>query len=200
MEIILYLIPFIVSAFLLLFFKKETVWWEYIILIVPTILFIFIAKVIMVETNIQDVEYFGGYIQKVRHYDEWDEWIEKRCVKEVAVGKDSHGNTIYEKKSYDCSYRQKHPEYWVYVDNLSKNEHIIDKNMFEEVKNRFATPMVFVDLHRRYYRIDGDAQDYLWPNDKNRIRTITVPHTYRNKIKASSSIFGFEKISRYRRC
>lgn len=51
-------------------------------------------------------------------------------------------------------------------------------------------------MHRNYYRIDGDAQDYFWDNQKETIYTITEPHGYENKIKASNSIFKFEEISK----
>lgn len=35
MELLVFLIPFFVSAVLLLFFRKQTTWWEHAVLIVP---------------------------------------------------------------------------------------------------------------------------------------------------------------------
>lgn len=196
MEIVLFLIPFIVSVFLLIFFKKHTVWWEYLILIIPSLLFTLGTKEIMIKANTTDTEYYGGYIVKIRHYDEWDEWIKRTCTRQVPVGKDKDGNTIYKEEKYDCSYRQYHPEYWVYVTNLSNFEYSLDKKLFEYIKKRFNSPMVFVDMHRNYYRIDGDAQDYFWSGTRETIYTVTEEHWYENKIKASNSIFKFEEISK----
>ena len=196
METILYFLPFIISIFLLMFFKKNIVWWEYIILIIPSILFTLTVKEIMIHSKTSDVEYLGGYVVKIRHYDEWDEWIEQTCTRMVAVGEDEEGNTIYEEEEYDCSYRQYHPERWSYITNLNSYENYITKETFEKIKQRLNTHSVFVDMHRNYYHIDGDAQDYFWNKSKNTIYTITEPHGYENKIKASNSIFKFEEISK----
>ena len=196
MEFVIYLFPFLVSVILLIFFKKKTVWWEYLILIVPSLLFTIGTKEIMIKSRTTDTEYYGGYVVKVRHYDDWDEWIKRTCTRQVPVGKDSEGNTIYEEEEYDCSYRQYHPETWTFTSSLSEYEHYINKDLFEEIKRKFNTQMVFVDMHRDYYRKDGDAQDYYWTGTRNTIYTITEDHTYTNKVKASTSIFNFEKISR----
>ena len=196
MEFILYFLPFFVSVILLIYFKKEVVWWEYLILIVPSILLTIGTKEIMVLSRTSDTEYYGGYITKIRHYDDWDEWVERTCTRMVAVGRDEDGNTIYEEEEYDCSYRQYHAEYWTYNTNLDSYEHDLDKKTFEFIKNRFGSKMVFVDMHRHYYTIDGDAQDYYWNKTRNTIYTITESHTYVNKVKASQSIFHFENISK----
>ena len=136
METILYFLPFIISIFLLMFFKKNIVWWEYIILIIPSILFTLIVKEIMIISKTEDTEYLGGYVTKIRHYDEWDEWIERRCTRKVAVGTDNEGNTIYKEEEYDCSYRQYHAEFWTYVSNISSYEHSLNENTFNLIKNK----------------------------------------------------------------
>lgn len=37
MELLVFLIPFFVSAVLLLFFRKQTTWWEHAVLIIPDV-------------------------------------------------------------------------------------------------------------------------------------------------------------------
>ena len=37
MEIITYLIPFVTVIVLLSFFRKETAWWEYLLVIIPSL-------------------------------------------------------------------------------------------------------------------------------------------------------------------
>lgn len=196
MEIIIYFLPFITAAVLLYFFKEEVAWWEYLILIIPSILFTLLTKEIMISIKTSDTEYWGGYITKIRHYDEWDEWVERTCTREVPCGTDEHGNTKYRTETYDCSYRQHHPEMWVYMNNLCKYEIPVDKELFNIIKRKLQARMIFVDMHRHYYKIDGDAQDYYWDGKKEHIYTITEPHLYTNKIIASNSIFKFEKISK----
>ena len=110
MDILAYLIPLIVAIFLLFFFKKEVVWWEYALIILIPVLVHISTKAIMVACNTTDVEYLGDYITKVRHYDEWDEWIHRTCTRTRKVG----DRTVTE--TYDCSYRQYHPERWSYFD------------------------------------------------------------------------------------
>ena len=196
MEIVLYFLPFLISIVLLIFFKKHIVWWEYIVLIVPSVLFTLVVREAFIWGKTEDTEYWGGYAVKIRHYDEWDEWIDRTCTRMVAVGTDEDGNTIYEEEEYDCSYRQYHSEYWVYENNITHHEVPINKELFEKIRKQFNTKMVFVDMHRNYYRIDGDAQDYFWNGKRETIYTITIPNSYRNKVKASNSIFNFEKISK----
>lgn len=103
MEIILFFIPFIVAFFLLIFYKEKVTFFEYIVLICSSIIITLSFSWIFKSSKTSDIEYFGGYVEKIRHYDDWDEWIDRTCTREVAVGKDSDGNTIYETEEYDCS-------------------------------------------------------------------------------------------------
>lgn len=161
MEIICFIIPFVVALFLLLFFRKETMWWEYVVLIVPSVLIFLFTKLCMVSYNESDTEYLGGYITKVRYYEEWDEWVHKTCSRRVRTGTDSNGNATYRTEYYDCSYRDYHPEHWSYFDNEEKERRIKEEE-FDSVRVKFGSRPVFVDMNRNYYRIDGDAYDYHW--------------------------------------
>ena len=150
----------------------------------------------MISSNETDIEYLGGYITKIRHYDEWDEWVKRTCSKEVAVGTDSDGNTIYETVYYDCSYRDYHPERWTYFDNNDEEHWLFYEEEFNYLLNHLGKPTkVFVDMHRDYYRIDGDAQDYHWNGNRNTIYTLTYEHPYKNKVQNSRSTFNFTEIS-----
>jgi len=142
-----------------------------------------------------DTEYLGGYITKITHYDEWDEWIHKTCTRQVPCGRDSKGHTIYRTETYDCSYRDYHPECWTYTDNYNREEYFYNKSYFDAAMKELGYPkMVFRDMHRNYYRIDGDAQDYFYDGTVQHIRPLVWSETYRNKILASHSIFKFEEI------
>ena len=190
MEIVLFILPFIVALFLLLFFRKETMIWEYVLLIVPSLLLLLVIRLIMISVNQTDTEYLGDYITKVRHYDEWDEWVHRTCTRTYKVGNTTRTET------YDCSYRQYHPEKWTYFNSRGKEYPIFFKEDFEYIKNRFNSPMKFVDMKRRYHRIDGDAQDYYWDGKEDTFYAVTEPNVYVNKVQKSKSIFGFEEISK----
>lgn len=195
MEIVLYAIPFITSIILFALFRKQATWWEYVLVIVPSLLFAVLTKAISVSVRMTDTEYLGGYVTKVRHYDDWDEWIERRCTREVPVGRDKDGNTIYETETYDCSYREYHPERWTYFSSFNYEASLYERE-FNAIRMRFGSPMVFVDMHRHYYTKDGDAQDYFWLGTENTIRTLTIDHQYENRVRCSKSIFKLDEISK----
>lgn len=197
MEIVIYLLPFITSFILLAFFYKKMVWWEYLALIGSSLVFTLFLKMCFVRYNCTDVEFLGGYVTKITHYDDWDEWIHRTCTRQIPCGRDKNGNTIYRTESYDCSYREYHPERWAYTDNYGIERYLMNKREFDYMMKRLGYPkMVFRDMKRRYYRKDGDAQDYFWNKSEKTLVDLTFPRTYQNKILSSSSIFKFEDISK----
>lgn len=194
MEIIVYLIPVITIAILAIFYRKETVWWEYLVVIIPTILIYFMVRGIVLFTSSLSTEYYGGYITKITHYDDWDEWIVKTCTRRVYAGTDSKGHAKYRTETYDCSYREYYPDYWTMTDN-NGSEIYISQNEFDSIKRTWGTPEIFLDMHRNYMNIDGDAQYHEWNNNKKTIRTTSTAHSYRNKVKNSLSVFNFKEIN-----
>ena len=196
MELIVYSLPFIISIFLLIFFKKYIVWWEYLALIGISLLFSFLVRAIFIASLESDTEYLGGYMTKITHYDEWDEWIHRTCTRTVHDGYDKDGHEITHEEEYDCSYREYHPERWCYTDNYSREHYFYNKEEFDRAMAELGYPKsVFRDMHRHYYRIDGDAQDYFYDNSIPHLRPLVWEHSYKNKIQASHSIFKFEDIS-----
>ena len=190
MDFLIYIIPFLVSVFLLFFFRKKVVWWEYIVMIAVPIVVSLIVRLIMVSYNNTDTEYLGDYITKVRHYDDWDEWVHRTCTRTVKSGKTTITQT------YDCSYRQYHPERWSYFDQGGEEHWLFYKEEFDEIVRRFGTKMIFVDMHRRYYTKDGDAQEYRWNGSEKTAWPVTHSHKYKNKLQNSRSIFNFEEIDK----
>jgi hypothetical protein len=190
MDFLIYIIPFLVSVFLLFFFRKKVVWWEYIVMIAVPIVVSLIVRLIMVSYNNTDTEYLGDYITKVRHYDDWDEWVHRTCTRTVKSGKTTVTQT------YDCSYRQYHPERWSYFDQDGEEHWLFYEEEFDEIVRRFGTKMIFVDMHRRYYTDDGDAQEYRWNGSEKTAWPVTHSHTYKNKLQNSRSIFNFEEIDK----
>lgn len=146
------------------------------------------------ERGCSDTEYVSYYITKIRHYDEWDEWIHKTCTRKVQKGTDDKGNPIWEEEEYDCSYREFHPERWTKFNNAGSEIHI-GREEFNRIKSSWGTQERFIDMHRHYYRIDGDAQEYDWCGEWFHCETSTYSRSYRNVIKGSGSVFNNRKVS-----
>ena len=188
MEVIIYIIPFITALFLLIVFNRKMVWWEYLVLILPSLLFTLITQLIMVSVNSSDTEYLGGYVNRITYYEPWDEMVRVRHTRT-----DSDG----EEEVYYTWEREYHSERYTYVDNESNWEHYLSKKEYEIIKYRMGNKAVFRDMHRDYHRIDGDAYDIYWDKTVEHLYDITTPHSYTNKIKASQShtIFKYSDIS-----
>ena len=188
MEVIIYIIPFITALFLLIVFNRKMVWWEYLVLILPSLLFTLITQLIMVSVNSSDTEYLGGYVDRITYYEPWDEMVRVRHTRTNSDG---------EEEVYYTWEREYHSERYTYVDNESNWEHHLSKKEYETIKKRMGDKAVFRDMHRNYHRIDGDAYDIYWDKTIEHLYDITTPHSYTNKIKASQShtIFKYSNIS-----
>lgn len=189
MDNLILIIPFIISLFLLIFFHKKVVWWEYLLLIIPAIIINIVVAGVMKFNNCKDVQYLGDYVKELRYYEEWDEWVIRRCNRTYT---DSRGQTHVE--SYDCSYCDSHPARWEAVTFLH-NRYLISEIDFNEISSIWKSPIEFVDMHRDYYTKDGDLYLLKWNDNYETIIPITMKDTYRNKVKGSKSIFKFESIN-----
>lgn len=193
-------VPVIAAILLLIFFIKKVVWWELAALIIPSALIILLMNTIMVAYRTGDTEYFGSYTKKVIYYQAWDEEVPCRhpiyCTRTYECGTSKEPRTCTEEyvcgheHAYDVDY---HPEHWTKEDN-SGNEYGISKSEYNELVSRFATKTYFVELHRDYHSIDGDAYDTDWAGQAERSDVMTTEHSYTNKIKCSHSVFKFEDI------
>lgn len=196
MIVITYILPFITALVLLFIFHKKMVWWEYLVLILPSLLIVFISQLIMVACNSIDTEYLGGYVTKITYYEEWDEMVLRTKTRRVPCGTDSKGNIKYRTETYTVWERVYHPEKWTYTDN-ENDESRINKKRYELIKKRLNSPLVFRDMKRRYHRIDGDAYDTYWNNNPYTLYDLTHKHKYKNKIKSyqSNTIFRYMDIN-----
>ena len=190
----MFIVPIVISIGLVYFYKKEVVLVETALIVFPSFLIIGICYAISYYSLTNSIEYLGDYAVKITHYDDWDEWVHQTCTRSVPCGVDSKGHTKYRTETYDCSHREYHQERWV-MTTSDDSEIYIDKDKFDEIKNKWNAKEIFLDMHRDYYTKDGDAQYYIWDEDYSTLHDITVKHNYINKIKASKSIFAFEDIS-----
>lgn len=184
-----FIIPIITCLVLFFRFRRETVWLEYLVVFTPSVAASILTQFIMVRYNADDTEYLGSYTVAVQHYDTWNEWVHRTCYRRVKTGKNS-----YTSVPYDCSYCQTHPEYWVAIQNTGKEERIA-KADYEKIVRLWGTPQKFIDMHRRYFTKDGDAQRHDWNGNRQHAITYTTDHSYENRTQASSSLYRFSKVT-----
>lgn len=185
----LILIPIITTIICFIYFKKQVVWWEYLLIFGVTIVCIVSSKLIIEHTQVSDIEYRGGWIEEARFYEEWDEYIEQTCSQSCCC--DSKGNncsTIY----YDCSYVDYHDEYYI-ITNSNDQIFYINRYEFNNIVSKFGTRLEFVDMHRDYHLNDGDMYKVKWNGlEKTLIPTISS-HRYENRVRVSSSTFAMKE-------
>lgn len=186
----IYLLPIIVAIVLFIFFRTKVVWWEYLILIFPSMLLTALINMGMISSKTSDTEYYGNFAVEVRYYEDWDEWHNETCTRTYT---DSDGNTQTE--TYDCSHRDYHSEKWKQVLN-DDCEYNISEKEYNRLKTQWGGKPIFVDMHRDYYHDDGDMYYTKYDENKLHSKTVSFTHTYKNKIKNSYSIFGFVKIDK----
>ena len=67
-----FLIPIITCLILFFKFRKETVWWEYLVVFIPSILVTILIEVIIKEIKVSDTHYTSEVVSSIRHYDKWN--------------------------------------------------------------------------------------------------------------------------------
>lgn len=196
MEVLIFTIPIITCIILFVWFFERTVWWEYCVVIAPSIILYFFLKYAMISYSTSATEYWGGYVTSTIYYEDWDEMVLVHKTRQVYDGTDSEGRPKYRTEHYTEWERRYHPECWAYTDNRGKWEHSISKSMFNYINDKLKAQPVFKDMHRNYHRIDGDAYIRHYNGNPKNCYTLTWEHTYENRVKASDhSIFKFHDLS-----
>ena len=183
-----FFIPFITCLILYFKYRKETVWWEYLVVYIPSILAALLTEFCINRYNTADTEYLGSYAVSIRHYEEWNEWVHRTCACSVGTGK--HRHTV----SYDCSYCQEHPEEWVALLNNGSSRYISEHD-YNVLVSRWNTRRIFIDMHRDYHTVDGDAQQYNWDGSWQTAYTYTDSQQYENRTQASNSLYKFREVT-----
>ncbi len=194
-------IPFILSILFLLYFNKDSfsdrfnsdeLKFNLVVLFVPTLIVgivMLIMNLAMISNNTDDVEYLSYYYTKIYHEDKWNErvWVTK-----TRTVIDNKGNTHTE--TYKVRETRTHPEKWYgYLNNGS--ELSLTPNEYYNIRKRWNVPEHFIDKHRDYYTIDGDAQEYIWDNNNETIKTYVKKHHYTNKVIGTETAFKFNEIT-----
>lgn len=184
------LIPIITAIVLYFWFSRKTLWWEFAVPFVLSLILILSAKAIIEISQVDCKEYWGSFISRIEYYEEWDEWISQTCTRQCCC--DSKGENC-STETYDCSYRRYHSPYWQIITTTGETVDISEQE-YNRLTKLFGNQK-FTDMGRDYYTIDGDKYSCEWMRDSAKAVPVTTVHTYENRIKAADqSVFHFRKV------
>lgn len=186
------LIPLITVIVLYLFFSHKTVWWEFFIPLVASLIFIVTTKLVIETAQVTSKEYWGSFIDRVEYFEDWNEYIHQTCTRTCCC--DSKGQNC-STETYDCSYVLYHPPIWRII---TTTDEVIDINQSEytQIKQKLGNEQ-FIELNRNYYTKDGNEFFSKWLKDSISAISVTTLHHYENRVKAADQcVFHFEKVEK----
>ena len=190
MEILIFLIPIVTAGILAFKFREKTALWEYVVVLVPSILLFFALKYSFVYISSLDKEYLSDLVSKITYYEDWDETVMVTHTRTVSCGK---GKTRTE--TYVVPERRYHPKRYVY-ETVTGETNDVSEDEYKLICYKLNMPAVFKDMHRSYRSKDGDAYVTSWNRTRENSYPVTWTHLYQNKVKASSySIFKYGNMS-----
>lgn len=186
MEILIFLIPIVTAGILAFKFRGKTALWEYVVVLVPSVLLFFTLKYSFVYISSLDKEYLSDLVSKITYYEDWDETVMVTHTRTVSCGK---GKTRTE--TYVVPERRYHPKRYVY-ETVTGETNDVSEDEYKLICYKLNMPAVFKDMHRSYRSKDGDAYVTSWNRTRENSYPVTWTHLYQNKVKASSySIFKY---------
>lgn len=190
MEILIFLIPIVTVGILAFKFREKTAWWEYVVVLVPSVLLFFSLKYSFVYISSLDKEYLSDLVNKITYYEDWDETVMVTHTRTVSCG---NGKTRTE--TYVVPERRYHPKRYVY-ETVTGETNDVSEDEYKLICYKLNMPAVFKDMHRSYRSKDGDAYVTSWNRTRENSYPVTWTHLYQNKVKASSySIFKYGNMS-----
>lgn len=182
------LYPFIFGAVSLYFYRHKIVWWELCIPIAVSLIFIGTFRFFVIKSITTDTEYWGGTIQKVEYFEDWNEYIHRTCYRRVRCGKSTCSIP------YDCSYVQYHPEYYQVTDNNGFSA-TITQSEYTNLAIKFKQQPKFVEMNRNSYTNDGDKYVFYWQGERETFEPMFTEMTYENRVQASHSVYNYPEVT-----
>ena len=201
------LIPIIACIVGYLLWPKKLTWFELLIPTTVCFLFIILTKFSVEKALLDDTQYLSGTVMNAQYYEYWSTWISKKCPEQYACGSYTTGSgknktrhTKYCTRWVDCSYCDKHSEYWQITDNYN---HIwsVTKEEYERLGKQWNSRPVFVDQDRHIVNHfgcgeDGDMYQHNWDSGMLSIEGSTWTESYENHVQISKSSFNIGEVSK----
>lgn len=192
------IIPILAAVIGWVLFKNKIVWWEILIPVAGSALFILVSYYTMKSVTLEDVEYNGYIVTEARYYESWETWRKKTCSHTyyTGSGKNRTSHTVY----YDCSYCDYNSEYYVMIDS-DGNEIRISEAKYKSLIKLWKADPKFVELNRsiNYHGScgkDGDMYRIVWNRDINTSITTTFTKSFTNILKSNHSAFNYPTIEK----
>jgi len=196
------IIPTLTSILLYMFWSRKVVLLEFLALFACSFIGVGIVKLIADNSNTTDTEFWNGTKNEVRYYEAWDEEVPCRhpvyCTRYYECNCDENGSNCSTcSEEYVCGYEHAydvdyHPQYWMLYTTLGNWS--ISQNEYNRLKNIYGNNK-FVDQHRTYHSIDGDAYSSVWNGELDKLEMVSDSRTYTNRVQASSSVFNFPEVT-----
>ena len=185
-------IPVIATAVLAMTLGSTVPLYCYMLMLFGIPLLVVLVGLLLSHMTNKCTEYLGAYVTDITHYEPWDEQVLR--YRQVADGKDSNDMTKYRTETYyETVY---HPDSYTYNTNIGKHG-IISEMQFNHWQNMLNDiDPTFVDMHRNYHTINGNAWRYTWNGDREFMVPLTFKHRYFNPLKYSNSIFNIKSIDK----
>ena len=189
-------IPILTAIVLLAWFRHRTLWWEFLVPFVVSIICILVFKYTTEKVQTSDTEFWGGWATHAEYFERWNERVPCSHTKYCPdTCRHSDGST------YSCSRPcgkqhmydvDDHPARWVLHDSNGESQSI-GSGAFEGLADKWHS-RTFVDLHRDYHTVDGDKYVATWDSNEATFVAVMTSHTYENRVQAATSIFNFPEV------
>jgi hypothetical protein len=187
------LIPMLAIVILVVFFRKNVAWWEYLLVFGAPLIVIVICKFTSVMSQVNTSECWNSFGTSAVYFEYWETWDHETCYRTVSCGKD-----CTTQEPYDCSHCDHNSEYWELYDNIG-NAFRIDKATFDRLCQLWGNK-VFEDENRSIDHHwgcgqDGDAYRTKFDGQFEHTVPAVTKHIYENKVKcAKKSVFNFQEV------
>lgn len=190
------IIPIIAAPILYFGFKHKILWWEMLIPVGVSVLFIALMKMGVEKAQTADTEYWTNYATQARYQEpwteEWDEYISEQGHTET----DSKGNSRYvvDVPAHLEHRIVHHSPYWEMYDN-GGGTHSISKEYYNHLVRLWGNKDHKKVTHYRQTSIgDGGYSWTNWNNIRDTMIVLTTSHSYENRIIAARSVFKFPEV------
>ena len=188
------LVPIAGIIIMAIWFRESLAWWELVLPIIASVIFIGISKTVTQKIAMTDTEYHGALIVKAQYYEYWETWVHKTCSRTYREGKTTYTT------HYDCSYCDENRPRWYLVNSLGEKFETTQEDYNRLLRKWKGNPQ-FVELNRHInyhgsYGKDGDMYEFTWDNNPMTAESSTTEHSYENRIKAAHSSFDFVQVDK----
>jgi len=181
-----FIIPILCTIYLLCFHRKDTKWWEILILFAVCAIAIPIAKYTAQSVMTRDLEWWGNNTVRAVHDEPYD--YMSTCTRTVSCGKNCTTT-----QTYSCVKRVSRA---CWLESSYGKGVRVSYSKYKELAGRWGGKEVFKDMNRSYHSYDGDRYTIPWDKSPVHAEPLVSEHTWTNKVQASSDVHNFREFTK----